>query len=689
MHRASSSGSTVWSVGTDTGGTFTDLVALSDRGEIRVSKTPSTPPAFESGVVDALQQAEILPASVNAMHHGTTVTTNALITRTGARTALLTTAGFRDVLEVRRANRAKIYDIQWDPPVPLIPRYNRFEVTERIDYAGAEIVPLAEDEVRRIAKVLGKRGIEAVCVAFIHSYVDNTHERRAKQLLEEELPDAFVCCSAELVAEPQEFERLSTGVANAYVGPVLHRYLRNVQAAMRANGFSDNVHVMHSGGGTLTTETANAFPIRTAASGPAAGVMAAAALAEVIGRPNVVSLDMGGTSADIATIIDGRPRLTLYQELEWGMPIGFPSIDLVAIGAGGGSIAWIDGGGVPHSGPQSAGAVPGPACYGTGGVEPTTTDANLVLGRLRAGSLLGGRIRLDERLARDAIQSRIADPLHLDVLAAAEGIVRIANENMANAIHRVTVQRGVDPRGLTLIAFGGAGPMHAVEVARALRMPEVVIPPAPGATSALGLLFTDTRHDLVQSYIVRTTAIDAEEIERRFREMESAAGDLLAGDVFSEVRLERSMDLRYEGQVRVLALPIDARPFAQDTVLPTVSSFHDSYEAEFRYAIPDMPVEVRALRVAAIGVRPKPEFRPQHGQTSVVDARTAMREVHFGDNGSAGFVQAAAYDRAKLPAGATVDGPAIIEQFDSTTVLPPDSQLTVDQFGNLIIRTGA
>jgi N-methylhydantoinase A len=678
----------VWSVGTDTGGTFTDLVALNDRGEVRVSKTPSTPPAFETGVVNALLQAEIPPAAVNAMHHGTTVTTNALITRTGARTALLTTEGFRDVLEIRRANRAKIYDIQWDPPEPLVPRYNRFEVTERINYAGEELVPLDTDEVRAVGRVLRKRGIEAVCVAFMHSYVDGAHEREAKRILQEELPDAFICCSAELVAEPQEFERLSTGVANAYVGPVLHRYLRKVQGAMLTEGFTDNVHVMHSGGGTLTTETANAFPIRTAASGPAAGVMAAVALAARIGRQNVVSLDMGGTSADIATIIDGRPRLTLYQEIEWGMPIGFPSIDLVAIGAGGGSIAWIDSGGVPHSGPQSAGAVPGPACYGTGGLEPTTTDANLVLGRLRAGSLLGGRIRLDEDLAREAIQTRIADPLHLDVPAAADGIVRIANDNMANAIHRVTVQRGVDPRGLSLIAFGGAGPMHAVEVARALRMPEVVVPPAPGATSALGLLFTDTRHDFVQSYIVNTTAVEAEEVERRFHEMERAARALLADDVFTEVRLERSMDLRYEGQVRVLTLPIAARPFVESTVAPTVAGFHESYEAEFHYANPDMPVEVRGLRVAAIGVRPKPELRQQDENASLTEARTATREVYFGGNRHAGFVQATTYDRAKLPVGATIDGPAIIEQFDSTTVLPPDARLTVDEFGNLIIGTG-
>ena len=598
----------MWNIGTDTGGTFTDLVAIDDLGQVRVAKTPSTPPEFEAGVLNALREVGVPANETRLLYHGTTVSTNALLTRTGARTAQVSTSGFRDVIEIRDGSRNEAYDILWDPPPPLVSRPNRLEVTERLDYAGTVVKELDEDEVRRVAATLRARGIEAVAITFVHSYANPAHEARVREILEEELPGVYLSVSSDLLPEPPEFPRASTTVANAYVGPVLRSYVKRLSDAASADGYGGRLVIMHSGGGTMTPENVVRSPIRTATSGPAAGVLAAAAIGATSGRPDIVSFDVGGTSADIATIRDGRPQLSTEQSLEWGMPIGFPSIDLVTLGAGGGSIAWIDDAGIPHVGPQSAGARPGPAAYGRGGTEPTVTDAVLTMGRLRSGSLLGVGMSLDADAAREAVRARFADPLGLGIEEAAEGIIRIANQNMANGIRRVTVQRGLDPRDFTLLAFGGAGPMVAIEIAREVGMTEVLVPVSPGATSALGLLFADARHDLMRSMIAPADALQVDSVGARFFEMEQEARDLLAAEGFSGdgIRLERLIDLRYIGQVRALGVPLPAGEIRDADISAAVASFHEAYEREFKYAVPDLPVESKALRVVAIGVTDKP-----------------------------------------------------------------------------------
>ena len=674
----------MWSVGTDTGGTFTDLVALDDAGRIMVAKTPSTPPDFETGVVDALREVGIPADEIRVLHHGTTVTTNALLERRGARTGLITTEGFRDVLYLRDGSREEYYDINWDPPAPLVPRTARLPVAERVDYAGAVVVPLDEDGLRAAASELERQGVEAVAVCFIHSYANPAHERRAIEVLREVLPDVFLSASSDVLPEPPEFPRTSTTVANAYVGPVLRRYMSKLETAVREHGYHGSVLIMHSGGGNMTPQSALRTPIRTATSGPAAGVMAAAMIAKAAGRPNAVSLDVGGTSADIAAIQGGEPRITVEQTIEWGMPVGFPSIDLIAIGAGGGSIGWIDDAGAAHVGPQSAGARPGPACYGRGGVEPTTTDANLVLGRLRPQSLLGGGMSMDAELARTAVGERFAEPLDLGLDAAAEGIIRIANEHMANGIRRMTVAKGLDPREFCLLAFGGAGPVHAAEIARELQIPEVLVPPHPGTTSALGLLAVDARHDALRSHIVAADALDPAGVEAIFAEMEVEARAQLQADGFGDedILLERQVELRYIGQIRTLTLPAGAAPFASAGSL--VEDFHAAYEREFKYAVRELPVETKALRIAATGRTQRPPLSGQAGGGATQDALVDELEVSWsGRRRPTRF-----YARERLAPGSRLAGPAIIEQYDSTTVVPPGVDVLVDDLGNLLLTIG-
>lgn len=677
----------VWRVSTDTGGTFTDLVAINEQGELRVAKVPSTPPDFEIGVVNALKEVGLPIDASKVLYHGTTVTTNALLTRNGAKTAFITTRGFRDVLEIRNGNRADVFDVMWDQPTPLVRRANRLEVEERINYAGNVLIELNEDGVRDIAQKLRKRGIEAVAISLLHSYVNPEHELRVAEILREELPDIYMSVSAEIMAEPPEFERASTVVANAFVGPILQRYVDKLSGSLRDAGHSGEVLIMHSGGGMMSAKAAVEVPARTAVSGPSGGAVAAAAYGSAIGRDKIVSFDMGGTSADLATIQNGEPRLTQQHLVEWGLPIGFPAVDIVAIGAGGGSIAWIDEGGAPRSGPQSAGSVPGPACYGRGGTEPTNTDANLILGRLAGEAMIGGRMELDAELARSAIESRIAKPLGLGVEEAALGILRIANENMANAIRKLTVERGLDPREFSLMAFGGGGAMHAVELAKELSMREVIVPLIPGATSALGILFVDNVHNAGRAYLVSRADMSVDEVESLYRELEEDLLNTLRAEGFPDDRIQirREMEMRYEGQVRALTVPINAREITDEVLDEAVRTFNEMYEAEFKYAMADAPVEAKSVQVVGIGITDKPRIAPDERQGSVEDAITGTRDVCFDSNG---FVETTLYDREKLFAGARFSGPAIVQQYDTTTIVPPGANVEVDEYRNLVITTG-
>jgi N-methylhydantoinase A len=673
-----------WIVGCDTGGTFTDVFALSDSGESRVAKVPSTPPRFDVGVVEGVEALGIEPGDVETLFHGTTVTTNAVITKTGAPSAVVTTRGFRDILEIRRANREELYDILWDPPPPLVPRRHRLEVDERVDYAGAVVTPLDEGSVRGVARKIAARGLTSAAVCLINAHMNPEHERRVRELLLDELPDLHVSLSTDILPEPPEFERTATTVANAYCAPVLRTYMDALEGRLAEAGYrNDIVLVMHNGGGTMTTDYAKGVPVKTLNSGPAAGVIAGAAVASAAGRANVVCFDMGGTSADIAVVHDGAPQLTTGFDLEWGMPIRFPSIDVISIGAGGGSIAWLDPAGYPRSGPRSAGAEPGPACYGRGGSEPTNTDAQLVLGRVSNDLFLDGRMHLDAELAAEALRSRIADPLGLSLEDAAEGVLRIANANMVKAIRLMTVERGYDPREFGLVAFGGAGPLHAVDLARELQMPEVIVPPFPGVTSAMGLLFVDPLDDFSWAYVRRQDDIDLAEVAGIFAKMQGRVVESLAlqGVHRDRIVVERSLDIRYIGQLHSVTVPLDDVSPAGFAL--AVDAFHSEHLRQYRYSHPQNLVETSALRVAARGQREKPDLRAvDHAESGRQPLPERTRDVHFGEHG---WVSTIVVDRSSLDGRARLEGPCIVEELDSTIVLPPGTSAVVDGVGNVVI----
>ncbi|MCY3560380.1 MAG: hydantoinase/oxoprolinase family protein [bacterium] len=681
-----------WQVGIDTGGTFTDLVAV--RGdEQRIAKVPSTPSQFDQGVLDSIAAAGIEVSCIETIAHGTTVATNAVITQTGAPTALLTTRGFRDVLELRRHNRGDPYDIQWDPPPPLVARRNRFEISERLDYAGDVVVPLDAEQVRAAARLAARRGIGTFAIAFLHSYVNPVHEDEAAEIVRSEVPGAFVSTSAALLAEPPEFERTSTAVLNAYLAPVVSDYLTALEDRLREAGFGGRLYVMHSGGGLLTSESASRFPARLLTSGPAAGakaaegvaastgvaggVVAAGVLASAEGLDEVISLDIGGTSADIAVVQGGRADIVHEFSPRFGQPARFPAIDLVTIGAGGGSIAWVDAGRLPHVGPQSAGADPGPAAYLGGGTEATVTDANLVAGRLMADVALAGGISLDVGAARRAVGA-FGDELGLSVADAALGIIDICNNNMARSIRVVTVERGLDPRNFTLVPFGGAGPLMAAELADVLGIARIVVPLAPGVTSGLGCLYVDIAHDIGEALICELGEADRARLQEVFDRLGEAMRQRLADDgVGAErQRLEYSIDLRYLGQVRALTVGLGTGAVPERFAEEYRGLFFEEYERQFHSVAVDIPVEISALRVRGVRRSERPHL-PFRGST----APLSTKEVPVLTR--AGTVVARLAERARLHVGSRLSGPLILTQEDSTTWVPPHWEVEADRLGNL------
>ena len=507
----------------DVGGTFTDVIRHdTETGAVEVAKTASTPPDFIDGMLAGIDAVGAKPADIKLIKIGTTIATNTVIMRTGARTALVTTAGFTDVLHAARAARPTLYDSDWDPAPALVDRRDTMTVAQRTTYEGEVLEPLDEAGLRDIAAQLSARGIEAVAVSFLHSYINDKHERRAQEILSHEMPGTYVCRSSDILPEIREFERTSTTVANAYLGPVLERYLAALLARLEGIGYDGPVLITHSGGGVMSIEAARRIPARICQSGPAAGVMAGAAIGQLAGRPDVIVLDVGGTSADVSLSRKGRSLIRPEWNIEFNIVISFPSVDVTAIGAGGGSIARIDEGGVLKVGPESAGARPGPACYGLGGTQPTATDANLVLGRLGAETRLAGRVALHPAFAEQAIDG-IAEPLGYSRAEAAAGILRVMRANMAGAIRLVSVKRGHDPRDFALVAFGGAGPLYAVELARELGIPEAIVPFRPGLGSAMGVLHVEVRHDFVQSIFATNERFDAGEINDAFATLEERA----------------------------------------------------------------------------------------------------------------------------------------------------------------------
>lgn len=666
----------------DVGGTFTDLIRYDVRsGELATLKVASTPPDFLDGMLDAIAGAGVTPAEVQCVKIGTTIATNTIIMRLGARTGLLTTQGFRDVLHAGRAARPNLYDSEWDPAPPLVPRELTLTVHERSDYQGDERSPLDEAGVREAARVFRAADVEAVAVSFLHAYRNPTHEARARDILIEELPGAFICTSSETLAEIREFERTSTTVANAYLGPILGRYLNDLARRLMAWGYDGPTLITHSGGGVMSVESAATLPARICQSGPAAGVMAGALVGRMAGRPSVISLDVGGTSADVSIAPTGRPLVRADWRIEFNIPICFPSVDVVTVGAGGGSIAWIDAGGVLKVGPVSAGADPGPACYGRGGTRPTVTDANLFLGRIGAQTRLAGRVRLDAGLAEMAVH-RVAEPLGLSTTEAALGIVRVVEEQMAGGIRLMSVQRGYDPRDFHLVAFGGAGPLHALPIARRLGIPEVIFPYVPGLGSALGVLCVDVRHDFVQSIFASSEQVDPAAVERAFVALERQALERLARDGVPRDRavLRRYLDVRYYGQISGgLTLPVTRGQHVQDVF----RAFRERHLMEFGYVLPAELAELELVnaRVTAEGqgaanveLRYAP-FDP--GRAAPID----RRQVLFA-GGEA--VVTPVWRRDSLPIGHELVGPCIVEQFDTTVLVPPGAGGRVDERLNLI-----
>lgn len=675
-----------WRIGVDTGGTFTDVVAIDDGGQVRIAKVSSTPPEFEVGILAGIEAVGVDPADVAVIHHGTTVTTNAAITKGGARTALVTTKGFRDVLELRRGHREDLYDIHWDPPAPLVRRADRFEVDERTNYAGDVHRPVDLEDVARAATAIRKRGVEAVAITFLHSYANPENELTVLRELERELPGVFVTASAEILPEPPEFERTATTVANAYLGPPLIEYLRRLEERLRSAGYACDVLLMHSGGGVMPVEGALRLPIRTAGSGPAAGVMGAAAIGRAADRSRVISLDMGGTSCDVAVIVDGWPRLRVQHDLEWGLPVKFPSVDFVAIGAGGGSIGWIDAAGSPHIGPDSAGARPGPAAYGRGGERPTITDANVAMNRLGGDTRLGADIALDADAAVAAIDRGFGDRLGMESHEAAAGAVRIANANMASAVRLVTVQKGLDPRDFSLIAFGGAGPLHAVEVAREVGIREVIVPPNPGLISALGLHTVDVVHDLSHAVRLRAEEVGCAEADAVYGEFERTMRERLEreGADPGDISIERRIDLRYVGQAHPITVAAPAATFDVDAFADAVARFHDAHELEYRYSHVDWPVEATVLRLEGRAAGRAVDLSAYGGPAGADGAAAdqTVRDVWFDDDG---WRPTTVVWRAALGAGATLPGPTIVEDTNSTVLIPPGVHAVVDALGNIII----
>jgi len=668
----------------DVGGTFTDVFILGADGKKTVAKVPSTTNPIDA-VMNGAEAGQVDWHDVELFTHGTTVATNALITRNFKPAAMVTTEGFRDVLEIGRGTREDPWDAYKEGTPPYVRRRDRFVVRERINYRGEIIEPLDEEQAREVARILHKRNVTAVAVCFINAYVNGAHEKRMAEILAEVLgPDVAISTSHETHPEIFEDDRFSTTVANTILAPIIRPYARDLDRRTTEAGYEADVLLLHSGGGVMTPASAEKYAARLAASGIAAGAIASKFFAESCGYPNSIGLDMGGTSADISLSENGNLRTTDKWEVDWGHPICFPSIEVLTIGAGGGSISWLDKAGSLRNGPQSAGSVPGPACYKAGGTEPTNTDANIILGRVGT-TLAGGKKSLDRDAALVAME-KIAKPLGMDLVNASLATLRVANANMADAVRLISIARGHDPRDFALVAFGGAGPLHGVDIARELNIPVVIVPPNPGVTSAVGCMLVDVQHDVTQMFFKDAASADPADIEAAFKTLEIEGRERLERDgVEAEnMTFQRFVDMRYRGQWRSLAVPVSGQITSMDDAL---AIFHNEYEKAHNFRREDFPVEIYRLTVRAIGVTPKPSFPKIEIDKNAKAVPKGTRDVWFHGHPQAMLTNL--YDRENLPAGVTINGPAIIDQLDSTTVIPPGDVAYIDEWLNIQIKLGA
>src|SRR3954449_8878451 len=679
-------------VGVDIGGTFTDLMLYDTQsGGVHVHKVASTPSAPEQAMVDGLTElcamAGLAARDVTGVFHGTTAATKPVLEHSGALTGMITARGFRDIVHIGRHQRPLHYSVMQDIPwqaKPFVQRRHRKVVTERIvPPTGEVLVPLDEDDVRAAARELRDEGVEAVAVCFLFSYLNPEHEDRAAAIVREELPDAFVTTSAEIVPQFREFERFTTATMSAFVGPKTGTYLERLAAGLEGEGVDGDLHVMMSSGGVAAARTAAQRPVTMMLSGPAAGILGGQWAGELAGRRRLITFDMGGTSADIGIVTEtGVTEASARDTWIGGYPLLVPMLDVHTIGAGGGSIAYVDEGGAFRVGPRSAGADPGPACYGHGGEEPTISDAHVVLGRLDPERFLGGRMTLDREAAVEALAG-LAAQLGLPLQNTAEGILTIANSNMARAIRSRTIEKGHDPREFSLVAFGGAGPLHAAEVADSLEIPEVLVPPYPGITSAGGLLTSDIKYDQMRTVFQLEGSIDGERLNRELDELAAKLRGRLRRDGVADEDVEgiRALDCRYVGQGYELRVTLDG-PFTEDAL----EQFHRLHEREYGSAYGD-PIEIVNARVTAIGKRPTLDELPVASGT-LAEALVGESDGHFRVNGELQALPTRFYDRAKLPLDESFAGPAVVFHLDTTTVVPPGWHGRADASGNLILTKG-
>jgi N-methylhydantoinase A len=674
-------------IGVDVGGTFTDLAVVDDStGHIAFHKVPSTPDdpsrAIAIGIRELLALIKRDAHDVGFLGHGTTVATNMVIERKGSRTGLITTRGFRDVLEIGRQIRPHLYDYRVKRPEPLVPRRRRLEVSERLAAEGTVLSPLDQAEVEARASELAAAGAEAVAICFIHAWRDPAHERAAREAVERVLPGAYISISADISPEFREFDRFSTTVLNAYVGPRVANYLQHLCDRVAAVGVPVAPYTIHSNGGLMSVATARLAPVRTCLSGPAAGVKGSAVIGAEIDFPDLVTFDVGGTSTDVSVVVAGATVATGARHVA-GYPVRVPSIDIHVIGAGGGSVAWIDEGGALKVGPHSVGADPGPVAYGRGGTEATLTDANIVLGRLDPVALLRGRMKVDAAAARSAIAERIARPLNISVEDAALGIIRVAVANMGRAIRTVTTERGFSPERFALFAYGGAGPLHAADVAAECGIPTIVVPREPGTLCARGILLADVSLDFVRSRIRPLDKDGWQEATRYLAELRHEADVWLATERIPEARrgFPTGLDLRYQGQNHEVPVMLPPSVGSLEEVL---GLFAEAHRQAYGYAIPGRTVELVNCRVTAVGQVPRghPSPPPQGG--TLADAIMGERKVFFG--GQDRWCTVPVVDRDLLAVGLIVEGPAIIEEMSATLVVPPGQSATVDRDGDLVLR---
>jgi N-methylhydantoinase A len=674
-------------VGVDVGGTFTDLFLFDEAtGTARVGKVPSTRGREADGFIDGIAGLAPLPA-LSAIVHGTTVGTNAVLERKGARAGLITTAGFRDVLEMRRRDRRTTWGLT-GTFIPVIARDLRLEVAERTLADGTILEAVDPDAVQAAARHLLEMGAEALCIVFLHSYANPANERAALAAVRAIWPNAHVAISSDILPEIREFERTSTTALNAVLQPVVGGYLDKLGDGLRAGGFGGEFLIVQSNGGVMSVETAARLPVRTALSGPAAGVIAAAHIAVAAGYPDVITGDVGGTSFDVSLVAGGRPALAAQSTLDFGLVVRTPMIEITTIGAGGGSIARVDAAGLLLVGPESAGSIPGPVCYAAGGDRPTVTDANVVLGRINAERPIGGKLsRLDSDAAARAIEAQVGRKLGLDVMAAAEAILRVANARMAGALRLVSIERGHDPQGFTLMPFGGGGALHAGALIRDVGLARALVPRFPGVTSALGCVIADFRHDRVRTLNRPLAALEPASLRADMDEATATLSALLdrAGVDFTARRVEHALDMNYFGQTHTVSVPLPLGPDGAGllTQAQVMAAFEATYAGAYGRLMPGVPVRVLNLRSAVVGARPQIDLLSlaPDPRATLEAARRPGRRIWVG-----GWHEAAVYDRLALPVGARIDGPAVLEQPDATILIEPGLSGRVDRFGNLIIE---